>query len=65
MTSSLLIATLDLLGQTAKDSWPKLAKEIGCTYTWLAQLDSGMIKEPGVNKIERLYIALGGELGKL
>lgn len=61
MTSSLLRATLALLEQIPKESWPALATEIGCTYTWLVQLDNGKIKEPGVNKVERLYNKLSGK----
>lgn len=61
MTSTLLKATLELLSQTNPESWPALAKRIDVTYTWLRQLDNGLIKEPGINKIERLYCALSGK----
>lgn len=61
MTSNLLRATLELLDQTSPETWPALAKSINVTYTWLRQLDSGLIKEPGINKIERLYTALSGK----
>jgi hypothetical protein len=65
MTSSLLLATKELLDKTSRESWPALAKEIDATYTWIRQLDDGLIKEPGVNKIERLYKALGGDMANL
>lgn len=61
MTSNLLRATLELLDATSKESWPSYAEQIGCTYTWLVQLDKGNIKEPGINKIERLYELLSGK----
>lgn len=61
MTSMLLKATLELLSQTSRESWPALATEIGCTYTWLVQLENGKIKEPGINKVERLYCHLSGK----
>lgn len=61
MTSNLLRATLELLEQTSRDSWPALADKLDVTYSWLAALDAGKIKEPGVNKIERLYCILSGK----
>jgi predicted transcriptional regulator len=61
MTNSLLTATLALLEQTSRESWPALAQDIGCTYTWLAQLDKGLIKDPSVNKIQKLYEKLSGK----
>lgn len=61
MTSNLLKATIELLEQTSRESWPAIAKKIGCTYTWMCQLDAGTIKEPGVNKIEKLYNVLSGK----
>lgn len=65
MTSKLLKATLLLLGDTNRETWPALAKEVGCTYSWLVQLDNGLVKEPGINKIEKLFHALGGKLEDL
>ena len=61
MTSNLLKATLELLDATALEDWKRLAKELGVTVAWLRQLANGEIKEPGVNKIERLYTALSGK----
>jgi hypothetical protein len=61
MTSTLLRATLELLEQTALEDWKRLAKQCDCTVGWLRQLCDGQIKEPGVNKIERLYTALSGK----
>lgn len=65
MTSVLLKATLELLEQTSRESWPALAQDIGCTYTWLVQLEKGQIKEPGINKVERLYAKLSGKSLKI
>lgn len=61
MTSNLLKATRELLNDTGRDTWPALAKRINVTYAWLVQLDNDTIKEPGVNKIERLYNDLSGK----
>lgn len=61
MTSALLRATLDLLDQTALEDWKRLAEECGLTVAWIRQLVDGKIKEPGVNKVERLYNALSGK----
>jgi transcriptional regulator with XRE-family HTH domain len=65
MTSNLLKTTLLLLDATALDDWKRLAKELDVTVGWLRQLANGEIKEPGVNKIERLYSALSGKTVKL
>jgi transcriptional regulator with XRE-family HTH domain len=65
MTSNLLKRTLELLDATGLEEWKQLAKELGVTVGWLRQLANGEIKEPGVNKVERLYNALSGKIVKL
>jgi hypothetical protein len=65
MTSELLRATLVLLDMTASKEWPRIAKEIDVTPAWLRALCNGQIKEPGVNKIERLYCVLSGKTVEL
>lgn len=65
MSSILLKATLALLDDTSREDWPVLAQKVGCTYSWLCQLDKAIIKEPGVKKIEALFVALGGKFEDL
>jgi transcriptional regulator with XRE-family HTH domain len=60
MTSNLLKATLLLLNTLDPKAYPDLAKSLGVSPLWLAKLKSGEIKEPGVNKIEKLYNELSG-----
>ena len=61
MTSILLKATVELLDQTNREDWKRLAKQLDVTVNWIADVANGQIKEPGVNKIERLYSALSGK----
>jgi hypothetical protein len=65
MTSTLLRATLQLLEQTALEDWKRLAKDCELNIAWIRQLKAGVITEPGINKIERLYKALGGNMADL
>jgi transcriptional regulator with XRE-family HTH domain len=61
MTSNLLKTTLELLDLTSREDHKRLAEELGVTVNWITMLIDGKIKEPGVNKIERLYVALSGK----
>jgi hypothetical protein len=61
MTSNLLKATIELLDMTALEDWKRLATECDLTVAWIRQLVAGDIKEPGINKVERLYTALSGK----
>jgi len=61
MTSSLLRATLLLLDQTALEDWKRIADQCDVSVGWLRLLCDGKVKEPGVNKIERVYCVLSGK----
>lgn len=60
MTSLLLKATLKLLKGKSRDDLKPIAAKCGVTLEWLLLLQTGRIKEPGVNKIEKLYNCLSG-----
>lgn len=60
MTSLLLRATLKLLKGKSREDLKPIALKCGVTLEWLLLLQAGNIKEPGVNKIERLYNCLSG-----
>lgn len=61
MTSIVLKATIELLDQTNREDWKRLAEQLDVTVNWIAGVANGTIKEPGINKIERLYTALCGK----
>ena len=37
-----------------RGNWPQIAEEAGVGYEWLTALMQGDIKDPGIQKIERL-----------
>ena len=49
--------TLELL-EKDRGSWPKTAKKLGLDYAWLQKFAQRKIDDPGVNKVERLYLYL-------
>lgn len=57
MESILLSYTIQLL-EHDKYSWPATARTIGVSRSWLAHLYSGIIRDPGVVRVERLYLHL-------
>ena len=61
MTSLVLIATLRLLKDKQLEDLKRLADDCDLTVEWLRLLKDGKIKEPGINKVERLYNALSGK----
>lgn len=65
MTSLLLTATLELLKSKSRDEMKLLAEQCDVTIEWLLLLTAGRIKEPGVNKVERLYNALSNKTVQL
>lgn len=40
--------------QTKKGSWPTIAEKTGLDYSWLTKFAQGKIKDPGIQKIQRL-----------
>ena len=54
MTSRMLTETRDLL-QRDKGNWYVTAAETGLGREWIAKLAQGVIKEPSVNRVERLH----------
>ena len=58
-------ATIKLLENTNLDDWKRLAEKCELTVAWIRQLRDGIINEPGANKLQRLYIALGGKMADL
>jgi len=51
--------TLDLLKQSGIPL-PEIYKETNLPYYWLKKFRSGEIKEPSVNRVQRLYEFLAG-----
>lgn len=44
--------------QQRKGDWPAIAADVDETYSWLTKLAQGDIPNPGVNKVEPLYLYL-------
>ena len=56
---SLHSRTLDLLKQSGIPL-PEIYKETHLPYYWLKKLSSGEIRDPSVNRVQRLYEFLAG-----
>jgi len=56
---SLHSRTLDLLKQSGVPL-PEIYKETHLPYYWLKKFSSGEIKDPSVNRVQRLYEYLAG-----
>ncbi len=65
MILSMHKATIKLLENTTLDDWKRLAEECDLNTAWIRQLIDGTIKEPGANKLQRLFLALGGKMADL
>lgn len=61
MTTILLKTVQELLEQKNRDQWKELAEALGHTTNWVAMVASGQIKDPGVDKVEKLYQLLTGK----
>lgn len=58
-TTSLLDTTVALLRDRGR--YREVAEATGLGYDWINKLVQGQIKDPGVNKIERLHKYLTAE----
>lgn len=56
---SLYSRTLDLLKQSGVPL-PEIYKETHLPYYWLKKFSSGEIRDPSVNRVQRLYEFLAG-----
>lgn len=61
MTTNLLKTVRDLLDQKSRDEWKILAEELNVSLNWVAMVADSKIKDPGVDKIEKLYQLLSGK----
>lgn len=41
--------------EAARGTWPQIAQETGLNYEWLVTVAQGGIRDPGVQKIQRLW----------
>lgn len=41
--------------ETMRGHWPRISRETGLTYDWLARVAQGRIPDPGVRKIQVLH----------
>ena len=60
-TRSLLEKTRVLLSVKSAGELTAIAAETNLTYDWLLKLKGDKIKDPSVNKIQKLYEHLSGE----
>jgi hypothetical protein len=58
MDTPLLTSVVDRLLALPRDQWPALAMRADVPLPTIAKIAYRQIKEPGVNKIERLHLAL-------
>ena len=59
-SGTMMVRTLELLQQTRK-TIPEIYKETGINYYWLRKFRSGEIKDPSVNRVQKLYEYLTGK----
>jgi len=52
---SLLAATLDILCNHRPKTLPEIAIDTGLPYYWIRKMASNEIKDPGVNRVQKLY----------
>lgn len=58
---SLMLETLKLLKERGPEqTLPNIASETGIPFYWLRKFHYGEIKDPGVNRIQKLYEFLSG-----
>lgn len=58
-SASLMEITRQML-KDSKKSLPEIYKESGIPFYWLRKFASGEIKNPSVNRVQRLYEYLSG-----
>lgn len=51
---TLLNETKRLL-EERKGEWPDIGRDTGLGYQWISKVMQGRIKDPGVNKVEKIY----------
>lgn len=59
-SASLMEITRQMLKDSQK-SLPEIYKESGIPFYWLRKFASGEIKNPSVNRVQRLYEYLSGK----
>lgn len=47
--------------RSRKLTYDMIAKEIGENPNWIKKFSCGQISDPGVNKVEKLYVFLSGK----
>ena len=50
-----MLAEVRQLLDMNRGKWPRIANDLGISYSWLQKVAQGQIKSPGVVEVERLH----------